>query len=459
MTMNNLTRIPSVEQILQQPETIELISTYGRTLVVDEVRNTIAGIRQGILNGNPTPDITEIVRNTRRSLDDLERNSVVPVINATGVILHTNLGRSPLSVSSAQAVLTALTSYSTVELNIETGIRQNRNTGIETLMKRLLKVQAALAVNNNAAAVFLTLRTLANKKKVIIARNQLVEIGGGFRIPDILQQSGAKLLEIGTTNQIRLDDYRRAIDEGGSIVLHVHPANFKITGYTSEPSLKDIVNLAHSNNLPVIDDLGSGALLDTSRFGIGHEPTAQESLEAGADVVCFSCDKLLGGPQAGMIVGKSEYLAKIKKHPLARVVRTDKSLIAGLEATLMHYLKGQAEQEIPIWKMIHTPVDEIQKRVENWKNKLGDGSIIDGLSTIGGGSLPDEVLPTKLLALSVKKMDMLASQLREVRPAIVSRIQDGLICFDPRTVLPGQDEVFITKLREVLNTYREEYEN
>lgn len=457
--MSDFPRIPSVEQVLLQEGSQNLVTNFGRSLVVDEIRITLESIRQGIVRGEPVPEIAKIVEKTRKSLEDLEKNSLIPVINATGVILHTNLGRAPLSHSVASAVVAGLTSYSTVEMNLVTGTRQNRNTGLEGLIKRLLNVEASLAVNNNAAAVFLSLRTMAYKKKVIIARNQLVEIGGGFRIPDILQQSGARLMEIGTTNQIRLDDYRRAIDEGGSIVLHVHQANFKITGYTSEPELKDIVKLAHSNGLPVIDDLGSGALLDTSIFGLGHEPTVQESLADGVDVICFSCDKLLGGPQAGIIAGKSEYLSKIKKHPLARVLRTDKSLIAGLEVTLLHYLKGKVESDIPIWQMISTPLDEIRRRAEFWKARLGDGAIIDGQSTVGGGSLPDEILPTQLLALAVKKTDALASLLRTETPAIISRIQDGMICFDPRTVLPEQDDVFIEIITRVLSKYREKYEN
>ncbi len=457
--MNDFARIPSVEQILQQAESIDLIALYGRVLVVEEIQNTLANIRNAIPAGTPVPDTSAIIRDVKRGLEDLDSMSLLPVINATGVVLHTNLGRAPLSRKALQAILHASASYSTVELDLIKGKRQNRNTRLEKLLQRLLKVESALVVNNNAAGVFLTLRTLGFRRKVIISRNQLVEIGGGFRIPDILQQTGARLMEVGTTNQIRLDDYRRAIREGGSIILHVHPANFKITGYTSEPELKDIVELAHKHDLPVIDDLGSGAMLDTSKYGMGHEPTVQESLAAGTDVVCFSCDKLLGGPQGGIILGKEKYLTRIKKHPLARILRTDKTLIAALEATLIHYLNERAEQEIPVWQMISLPVNELKNRVEHWKQQITNGVIMEGHSTVGGGSLPEETLPTYILALPVKKADSLTDLLRNGETAVFPRIQDGMVCFDPRTVLPDQDDLLVQMIKKALLQYREKYEN
>ncbi len=363
------------------------------------------------------------------------------------------------STAATQSICNSLSGYSNVEIDLTTGNRSNRINHIEKLLQRLLGVEAALVVNNNAAAIFLILRALAFRKKVVISRNQLVEIGGGFRIPEIMTQAGVRLAEIGTTNQIHLDDYRNAVENGGSLVLHVHPANFKISGYTHEPSLSEIANLAHEHGLPLVDDLGSGALIDTSRFGLAHEPMVQESLSAGVDVVCFSGDKLLGGPQAGIIIGKAKYIAAIKKHPMARVLRADKSLIAGMEATLLAYLKGQAENDVPVWQMIRASQDELRLRAETWANALGEGRILEGESTIGGGSLPEEVLPTWLFVLSVQKPEVLVSSLREGNPAVVCRIQDGMICFDPRTVLPNQDDKLIAIILDSLKSYREKYEN
>ncbi len=366
------------------------------------------------------------------------------------MILHTNLGRAPLSAAALQAMEAVAHGYSNLEFDLETGKRGSRLVHAETLLQRLTGAEAAMVVNNNAAAVLLVLAALANRKRVVISRHQLVEIGGGFRLPDVMKQSGAKLVEVGTTNKVRLADYEEALEEPAALVLHAHRSNFKMIGFTEEPELKDIVNLAHSHGVPCVDDLGSGALLDTARYGLAHEPTVQESLAAGMDLVCFSGDKLFGGPQAGMIVGKAELIARIKKHPLARALRADKLCLAALTATLLHYLKDEAEQTIPIWRMIALMPAQLRQTAEGWRQKLGQGEVIAGKSTIGGGSLPGEDLPTFLLALDVKNPDKFLEKLRQQHPPIIARTENDRILLDPRTVLPEEDGALLVGLMNAL---------
>ncbi len=446
--------IPGVDRILNHTGIEPLITRFGRQLVVDETRSVLQDIRNDVLLGGPIPEVDHIIGELAERMINLVRESTVPVINATGVILHTNLGRAPLSANAVSAISQISLGYSTLEFDLTSGTRGKRTTHIETLFRKLLGVEEALVVNNNAAAVLLILSALASRKKVIISRGQLVEIGGGFRIPDIMKLSGAKLVEIGTTNQVHLEDYERAILAGAEMILFVHPSNFRIKGYFSEPTLEDIVRIGHKYNIPVIEDLGSGALLDTSMYGMAHEPTVQESIRTGVDVVCFSGDKLLGGPQAGCILGKSSYLQKIKKHPLARAVRSDKTLIASLEATLITYVKNRAVEEIPVWKMVHADLGGLKNRIEYWIENLGYGEIREGKSTLGGGSMPEEEMPTWLLTIRVEKPDLLLKILRSQNPAVVAIIQDGLVCFDPRTVFPEQDLVLVSCISQSLTLYR-----
>jgi L-seryl-tRNA(Ser) seleniumtransferase len=373
-----------------------------------------------------------------------------PVINATGVILHTNLGRAPLSRAAAQAVQAVTMNYSTLEYDLEKGQRGSRLVHAEALLRRLTGSEAALVVNNNAAALLLALTALARRRAVVIARSQLVEIGGGFRVPDVMKQSGARLVEVGATNRVHLSDYEGTSQESPALFLHAHRSNFRIVGFTSEPSLAEIAAAAHRAGIPLIDDLGSGSLLDTARFGLTHEPTVQESLQAGADLVCFSGDKLLGGPQAGILIGRADLVAKLRKHPLARALRADKLCLAGLTATLQHYLKDEAEREIPIWRMIAAPLDQIQTRVRRWCETLGQGEVIPGESTVGGGSLPGETLPTALLAFSAGNPQRFLTRLRQTTPPIVARAQDGRVVFDPRTVLEEQEDTLLVTLSSIL---------
>jgi L-seryl-tRNA(Ser) seleniumtransferase len=340
--------------------------------------------------------------------------------------------------------------YSDIELDLETGKRGSRVSQVEALLQKLLNVEAAAVANNNASAVLLVLSALASRKRVVISRSQLVEIGGGFRIPDVMKQSGARLVEVGTTNKVRLADYEDALAQGDGIVMHVHRSNFKIIGFTEEPPLAELARTAHEAGRILVDDLGSGALLDTALYGLAHEPTVQESLAAGADIVCFSGDKLLGGPQAGVIVGNAELVQKIRKHPLARAVRADKTCFAGLAATLLHFLRDEAQREIPVWQMICMPVEAARARAQAWAEALGTGSVVAGESTVGGGSLPGESLKTYVLALEAKSPDRLLRKLRQADPPVLARTEEDRVLLDPRTVLPGQDEDLLQGLRRAL---------
>jgi L-seryl-tRNA(Ser) seleniumtransferase len=450
--MVNLSALPSVEQILQSAPAIELIAAYGRPLTLAAIRGVLEDIRQQAATGGAAalPGQADLLERVRGRLEAAVQPTLLPVINASGVILHTNLGRAPLSGASLQAMETVSRAYSNLEYDLEKGKRGSRLTHAEAVLKELTGVEAALVVNNNASALLLALSALARRRRVVIARSQLVEIGGGFRVPEVMKQSGARLLEVGTTNKVRLSDYEEALAEPVALVMRAHRSNFKIIGFTEEPDLKDIVAAAHAHNLPVIDDLGSGALLETERFGLGHEPTVQESLAAGVDLVCFSGDKLLGGPQAGIIIGRKSLVDKLKKHPLARAIRADKTCLAGLTATLLHYLKDEAEREIPIWRMIALDQQQIKLRAQAWADELGQGQVVPGESTVGGGSLPEEVLPTSLLALDVAHTDRFLGKLRRGQPPVIARTENDRILFDPRTVLPGQERALLAAIRKAL---------
>lgn len=450
--MTSLRDLPSVEQLLKNAD--HLITEYGRPLTLDALRATLDEARARF-KAKPEvglPSIDVILSQAESHLTAWTAPTLLPIINATGVILHTNLGRAPLSNATIQAMQDIAVNYSTLEYDLDKGQRGSRLIHAEAVLQKLLGVEAAIVVNNNASAVLLVLSALASKKRVVISRTQLVEIGGGFRVPDVMKQSGAKLVEIGATNKVRLSDYQSAIEEPTALVMRAHRSNFKIVGFTEEPELKEIVDVAHRSSVIVVDDLGSGALLDTARYGLAHEPTVQESLAAGVDLVCFSGDKLLGGPQAGIIVGKKELIDRIKKHPLARAVRADKTCLAGLTATLLHYLKDEAEREIPIWRMMSLTPDQIKARAEAWRAALGQGEVMESESTVGGGSLPGESTATFVLALSVKSPDKFLKKLREVDPPIIARTENDKVLFDPRTIL--DDALFLSVLKKVFYAYR-----
>jgi len=449
--MAELRDLPSIDQLLKTERGKALIHKYGRELTLDSLRSTLQNIRSSFTETGRIPSEAEIIDLTEIILERWIAPTLRPVINASGVIIHTNLGRAPLSNAAIRSVDDVARGYSNLEYDLGKGSRGSRLLHAEELLVRLTGAEAALVINNNASAVLLALTGLAKRRRVLIARTQLVEIGGGFRIPDVMVQSGAKLVEIGTTNRVHLRDYEGAIHEQPiKLVMRAHRSNFAIIGFHTEPALQEITELAHAAGIPVVDDLGSGTLIDTAPFGLGHEPTVGESLEAGADLVTFSGDKLLGGPQAGIIIGRKDLVDKLKKHPLARAVRADKLALAALSATLLHYLKGDALREVPVWRMISASNEVLRARVLSWIDALGAGKTMDGESTMGGGSLPGQVLPTTLLALPNAHPTKLLEKLRDAELPVIGRIQDDQVVLDPRTVLPEQDELLCEILAKVL---------
>ena len=449
--MSNLKSLPSVDQLLNTSKVSHLVESFGRPLTLQAIRTTLQEVRESFPEKKIIPDQETLIARIEQLLTTWTAPTLLPVINATGVVLHTNLGRAPLSYDALEAIQQITISYSNLEYDLSKGRRGSRSVHAEDLLVRLTDAESALVVNNNAAALLLILTALARRRKVVIARSQLVEIGGGFRVPDVMKQSGAKLVEVGATNRVHLADFENAIEEQSiAMIMRAHRSNFKIIGFTSEPTLKEMVNLARNANIPIVDDLGSGSLLETTIFGLGHEPMVQESLSDGADLVCFSGDKLLGGPQAGIIIGKKELVEKLKKHPLARAVRADKICLAALSATLLHYLKNEAQEKIPIWRMISVSQEEIQKRTKDWSILLERGEVIPGQSTVGGGSLPEETLATSLLSLSVRSPQKFLSQLRSASTPVIARIQDNKVILDPRTVLPEQDALLLSILQNTI---------
>ena len=452
--MNELRKLPSVDRLLQTEGLQRLIEESSHDLVVDAARQALDGARAEIMAGQPCPDLPTLVEAVSRRVAQMVQPTLHPLINATGVIIHTNLGRAPLSDSAMAAMEDVGRGYSNLEYEMEAGRRGSRYVHAEALLCRLTGAEAALVVNNNAGAVLLILSALAKGREVIISRGQLVEIGGGFRIPDVMRQSGARLVEVGTTNRTYIQDYEEAIGPETALLMRVHHSNFRITGFVHQASLAELVELARRHDLRVVDDLGSGTLLDTTPFGLAHEPMVQESVAARADLVSFSGDKLLGGPQAGIIVGRGELIARLKRFPLTRALRVDKTTLAGLQATLLHYLKEEATERIPVWRMIAMPLAEIEERARSWARQLERAgarvTVTAGESTVGGGSLPGETLPTRLVAIQTPSPDDLARRLRLGEPPVVGRIERDQLLLDPRTVLPEQDEDLLRAVRAAL---------
>lgn len=450
MTTHKLRQLPSVNQLLQSDDAQNLIVLYGRSQVLQTVQTVIDDARYALLNGDDVAvDDRSLLYQMQRHLKQQFTPTLRPVLNATGVIIHTNLGRALLSKDAQRAIQEVASHYSNLEFTLETGKRGSRYLHAEESLKELTGAEAVLVVNNNAAALVLALSALAQGQSVVISRSQLVEIGGGFRIPDIMTQSGAHLVEIGTTNRTRIADYADAIDDNTAMLLRVHSSNFRIVGFVENPDLSEMTQVAHQANIMCVDDLGSGAMLNTEDYGLLHEPTVQESITAGADLILFSGDKLLGGPQAGIMIGRADIIARLKKHPLARAMRADKLCYAALSATLAHYRRDEATQKIPVWQMISATQEQLQQRATAWRNAIGTGDIIAGKSTVGGGSLPGTTMPTTLLALSVKSPTTFAQQLRQAPMPLITRIQDNQVILDPRTILPDQD----THLINILKTY------
>ena len=449
-------RLPSVDKLISDERIGRLQGIYPHTLLVELLRQRLEQARLSIVAGNSAPSVDEIVETICAQVYALENPSLRPIINATGVILHTNLGRAPLSREAINAMDAVSAGYSNLEFDLDSGVRGSRNIHIEPVLCQLTGAEAALVVNNNASAVLLALTALAKKKEVIISRGQAVEIGGGFRIPEVMRQSVAKLVEVGTTNCTYVTDYEQAITQRTVALMRVHSSNFRLMGFTHFVTLEELVTLSGQYNLLVLDDLGSGCLLDTTQFGLDPEPMIQQSVAAGADLVFSSGDKLMGGPQAGIIIGKKQLIDKLKKHPLARAVRIDKIRLAGLAATLIHYLKGEALTNIPVWRMISAPLEEIDRRARQWAQPiLNLAQVVEGETMIGGGSLPGGTLPTKLVAIGgggKKKQQNLAQvlsrRLRSQEVPVVGRISGQVLLLDPRSVLPEEDEVVLQALQD-----------
>lgn len=454
---NEFRRLPGVDKVISDERVARLAARYPHELLVSLVRRQLESARAAITAGKPSPSLDDIVESVTSQLDDLENPTLRPLINATGVVLHTNIGRAPLSREAILAMETVSKGYSNLEFDLDSGRRGSRNVHVEQLLCQLSGAEAALVVNNNASGVLLSLTALARRKEVIVSRGEAVEIGGSFRIPDVMRQSGAKLVEVGTTNRTYITDYEEAITPRTALLMRVHSSNFQVIGFTHSVALEELMAIGQEYELPIIDDLGSGCFIDTTDFGLAPEPMVQQSVSAGVGVACFSGDKLLGGPQAGVIVGKKQLVDRLKKHPLARAVRIDKVRIAGLVATLLHYLKGEATDKIPVWRMIAASPEEIGKRAGLWAEAIGSPArVIDGESMIGGGSLPGSTLPTRLVAVGksggkgANVAQTLARKLRKNKETpVVGRISDDVLLLDPRSVLPEEDETVIGVLRSV----------
>ena len=430
--------------LINEPAYSALITEFGRDQVVNAIRDQVEGERHGEI-ANETERFVLIEARLRSAAQPRLRR----VINATGVILHTNLGRAPLS-QAAVASLARAGSYSNLELDLETGKRGERADLVSGALTALFGAESGLAVNNNAAAVLLALTALCKGREVIVSRGQLVEIGGSFRMPDVMRLSGARMVEVGTTNRTHAADYEAALGERTAAILRVHTSNYRVSGFTESVSLAEMARVARNAGVLLIDDLGSGA---TESFA--DEPTVAESV-SHCDVVTFSGDKLLGGPQAGIVIGRSEPVRKMAKHPLARAVRIDKLTLAALETTLAQRLAGRAE-EIPVHRMLRMPVENLRRRASMWSVKLDErgvkNGLVDGESAVGGGSLPGHGLPTVLLALS-GPATRIAAALRAGETPVIARIENGACCIDPRTVLKGEDEELIDAVEAAVRSIK-----
>lgn len=457
-----LRRLPSVDELLLRPGVAALSGTIGRGYLVEIVREVLVELRREIVGKAISDEAAlEASRMEERIVTAVQEElapSLRPVINASGVILHTNLGRAPLTPAVLEEFRRSVTGYSNLEYDVAAGSRGKRDVHLARLITRLTGAEAAIVVNNCAAAVLVSLAALARGGEVIVSRGELIEIGDGFRIPEIMEQSGAILREVGTTNRTRIADYDNAIGEKTRLLLRVHPSNFTVSGFTEKPDVSELIALGERRGLPVVEDLGSGCLVNLAEAGIS-EPTVRESVEAGFSMVLFSGDKLLGGPQAGIIAGKKELVAKVRRHPLFRALRVDKLTIAAMEATLRAYLRA-AWEEIPSQRMIRMTLQEISERTKRFAQSLvgrmaergASLEIVDGLSLVGGGSTPSQSLPTKLLRIDSKRYS--AAQLEERLRAtlsgipVIARIEEDRLLIDLRTVFPEQERHLAAGLGE-----------
>ena len=444
-----LRRLPSVERMLSLPGIDDLEHDFGRDALTDAARAALVDLRSDIEAGMEALELERAIESLTdtvgRKLESEIRASLSSAINATGVIVHTNLGRAPLSSRAAASVQAIACGYSNLELDLETGKRGSRHQHAARLLSRLFPGTDAIVVNNAAAAVMLSLNTFAAGKEVIVSRGELVEIGGSFRVPDILARSGARLREVGTTNKTRIADYSGAIGPDTGALLRVHPSNFRIVGFTESATTEELVALGEEKNLPVIEDFGSGNLLSLAPFGLANEPTVTESLSSGVHLSIFSGDKLLGGPQAGILIGRDSAVEACRINPMARALRVDKLIYAALEATLLSFVEGKATKEIPVLRMLAATKDEIRTRSEKLvaavKNDALELSIEEATSRVGGGAAADAELPTCVITVTKKGVsaDTLLTTLRNRRPAVIARISEDRVLLDLRTVAPEEE--------------------
>ena len=440
--------LPAIDRLLADERVAPLAERHGHDALVRIGRAVLDEYRAEIDRAGEAPATppAEAVADRARALEPSLRR----VINATGVVIHTNLGRAPLSRATVEAMAAASDGYSNLEFDLDGGGRGSRFSHLDEVLARVTGAEAGIAVNNNAASLLLALSALCAGREVVISRGQLVEIGGGFRIPDVMRQSGARVVEVGTTNRTRLRDYAEAITDDTAALLRVHASNFRVVGFTEEAPLDGLAALARERGLLLLDDLGSGAMFDTRPYGLAAEPLVPDSVAAGADVTLFSGDKLLGGPQAGVAVGSADAIAAMRRHPLARAMRLDKAAIAGLAATLDHHARGEALDAIPVWRMIVAPLDRLRRRARRWASACGPlGEVVPGRSMIGGGSLPGEGVETALCAIADPPggADAFTAGLRAADPPIVARIERDRVLLDPRTVEPADDRAVEAALR------------
>lgn len=461
--MNNLlSKLPKVDTVLGEEVIREYINKLPRKIVVLTVRNIIDKYRLSILTKNLTDFSYEmVIEDIKLELNKALKPKLRRVINATGTVIHTNLGRSPISINAINHIFEIGTRYNNLEYNLDEGKRGSRYSHVEEIICQITGAEAALVVNNNAAAVMLVLSTLAKGREAIVSRGQLVEIGGSFRIPSVMEQSGAILVEVGTTNRTHLYDYENAINENTAAILKVHQSNFKILGFTEEVSIDELVALSHKNNIPIIEDIGSGVLVDLTKYGLNYEPTVQESIKKGVDIVTFSGDKLLGGPQAGIIVGKRQYIDKMKKNQLTRALRIDKFTLAALETTLKAYLDEEnLKEEIPIFKMLSMDTNILKRNAQKLakliKTYIQDDKIIvdvkDDYSTVGGGAMPLETIPTYVVAIKPKHktVEELEKSLRMCEIPIIVRVSRDYLLLDVRTLFDDDYAIIAENIKNVI---------
>lgn len=464
--MTNLRNIPSIDDLLAQPEIQSKLSVYRREFMVDILRQAVGELREDLRSLEQNYDKEQlgrlILQKAEESLRTAVSGSLKRVINATGVVLHTNLGRAPLCNQAFQYMLAAAQNYNNLEFDLSEGSRGSRYDHVEDLLVRLTGAEAALVVNNNAAAVLLGLSTMAQGREVIVSRGQLIEIGGAFRIPEVMKASGARLVEVGTTNRTYLKDYEAAISEETALLFSAHTSNYKIMGFSEEVGLTDLAELGQARSIPVMHDLGSGILIDLGDWGLQDEPTVPACIKTGADIITFSGDKLLGGPQAGIILGRKKYIEQMKKNHLTRALRVDKLTIAALEGTLLEYLCKDPRQSVPVIKMLTMHPEWLREKAEQFKDRLAQALTASKLQCqltvvaledmVGGGAYPTYRLPGfgVSLAFSGKSLEKVARQLRLQEPALLTRKQEDALLISVRTLLPGDEEEAVRLLTQVL---------